>query len=116
ARSPPHGPGKFAKSEAALSRPPQTDNRSVLISPAHLRSRQCRSVFVYHKGTVMQHRSLLKWTAIAAVSIAITLLLLSLQLDSVSAAKTKARSETQGSLQALTPDGKPARECPLKHT
>jgi hypothetical protein len=64
----------------------------------------------------MQHRSLLKWTVIAAVSIAITLLLLSLQQHDSVSAKTKTRSETRGSLQAITTDGKPVGECPLKHT
>jgi hypothetical protein len=67
----------------------------------------------------MQHRSILKWTAIPTLSVAITLLLLSLnQHDSAAAAKakTKVSSQTQGSLQALTPDGKPAGDCPLKHT
>ena len=66
----------------------------------------------------MQPRSILKWTAIASVSVTITLLCLSLkQYDSASAAgKTKTKPQTGGSLQAVTPDGKSAGDCPLKHT
>src|SRR6185503_13352845 len=36
--------------------------------------------------------------------------------DSVSAAKAKAQSQTQASLQAVAPDGTSAGDCPLKHT
>lgn len=65
----------------------------------------------------MQHRSIFKWTAVAAISVAGTLLLLSLNhYDSVSAARTKVQSQTRASLQAVAPDGTPAGECPLKHT
>lgn len=63
------------------------------------------------------HRSILKWTAIAALSITATLALLSLNnSDSVSAAKPKPPAETQGSLRAVSPAGKPTGDCPLKHT
>ena len=64
----------------------------------------------------MQHRFILKWTAIIALSMAFTLLFLTVtEHDSVSAAKSKTTLQTQASLQVLK-DGKPAGVCPLKHT
>jgi hypothetical protein len=65
----------------------------------------------------MRRRSILKWIGLTAISLTIVLLLSTIAPhDTASAATDNKRPQTQGSLQVLDPDGKPAGECPLKHT
>lgn len=65
----------------------------------------------------MRRRSILKWIGLTALSLTIVFLISTIaRHDTVSAAIDNKASETQGALQAFDQDGKPAGECPLKHT
>ena len=65
----------------------------------------------------MPDRTILKWTTLTVVSFVIVMLFLGLvHRDTASAAGSKPKQQTQGSLQVLDKDGHPAGECPLKHT
>ena len=65
----------------------------------------------------MRRRSILKWTTLTTISIVAVLLAFSItHRDAASAARSKARTRTQASLQTLDQDGKPNGVCPLKHT
>jgi Vault protein inter-alpha-trypsin domain len=62
-------------------------------------------------------RSILKWIGLTALSLTIVFLLSTIAHDErASAAIDNARPQSQGSLQILDQSGKPAGECPLKHT
>ncbi len=64
----------------------------------------------------MLRRSILKWTSLIAVPIFITLVFMSIAQRDTTQAAIKTAPQTQGSLQAIKQSGKPAGECPLKHT
>jgi len=65
----------------------------------------------------MRGRSILKWIGLTAISLTIVFLLSNIARDNtVTASSDNTRPQTQGALQALDQDGKPAGECPLKHT
>src|SRR5262245_38537954 len=63
----------------------------------------------------MNRKSILKWAALIAISIAAVFILAGIiQHDGAAAATIK--SQTPGSLRALDANGQPAGDCPLKHT
>src|SRR5215207_1402687 len=68
----------------------------------------------------MRRRSILKWIGLTALSLAVVFMISTVVHDETAAAAAAAiqqsQAPTQGSLQALDKDGKPAGECPLKHT
>jgi len=68
------------------------------------------------KDKTMRRRSILKWIALTAISLTAVCTLSTIVHDAASAAIKRQQSPTQGSLQVLDKDGKPAGECPLKHT
>ena len=64
----------------------------------------------------MRRRKILKWTTLIVVSIATVLTSLSFINRDIASAASYSKRQTQGSLQVLDKDGKPASDCPLKHT
>ncbi len=65
----------------------------------------------------MRCRSIPKWIGLTAISLTIVFLLSTIAYDdTTSAAQEKVRAQSQGSLEAFNKDGRPAGECPLKHT
>ena len=64
----------------------------------------------------MLRQSILRWTSLIAVPISITLIFMSIAQRDTTQAAIKTAPQTQGSLQAINQSGKPAGECPLKHT
>jgi uncharacterized protein YegL len=65
----------------------------------------------------MYYKSIFKWTTLSLISLSMTLFLFGLNNHSaVLAALNQTDSATQGALLALDSSGKPAGECPLKHT
>jgi Ca-activated chloride channel homolog len=65
----------------------------------------------------MRRRSILKWIVLTALSLSIVFTISTLVHDETAAAVVQQnQTPTQGSLQAFDKDGKPAGECPLKHT
>src|ERR1043165_3494929 len=64
----------------------------------------------------MRRRSILRWIVLTALSLTVVFMLFPNGPDKTSAATVDKPSDvTEGSLQYLDKDGKPA-ECPLKHT
>src|ERR1043165_2167908 len=64
----------------------------------------------------MRRRSILRWIVLTALSLTVVFMLSTIVHDKTSAAIVDKPSDvTEGSLQYLDKDGKPA-ECPLKHT
>ena len=65
----------------------------------------------------MRRRSILKWIVLTALSLAIVFMISTIvHVETAAAAIQQNQSPSEGSLQALDKDGKPAGECPLKHT
>ncbi len=65
----------------------------------------------------MYRGSILKWIVLTALSLTIVFTLFTIVHDeSAAAAIQENQTPIQGSLQAFDKDGKPAGECPLKHT
>ena len=65
----------------------------------------------------MRRRSILKWIVLTALSLTVVFIFSTLVHDKTAAAANQQnQSATQGSLQAFDKEGKPAGECPLKHT
>ena len=65
----------------------------------------------------MRRRSILKWIVLTALSLTVVFMLSTIVHDETAAAANQQdQTATQGSLQALDKDGKPAGKCPLKHT
>ena len=65
----------------------------------------------------MRRRSILKWIVLTALSLTVVFMLSTIVHDeTVAAASQQNQTPTQGSLQVLDKDGKPAGACPLKHT
>lgn len=65
----------------------------------------------------MRRRSILRWIVLTALSLTVVFMLSTIVHDETSAAAIQQnQAPTQGSLQVLDKDGKPAGECPLKHT
>jgi len=65
----------------------------------------------------MHRRSILKWIVLTALSLTIVFKISTIVHDKAAAAAIQQnQAPTEGSLQAFDKDGKPAGECPLKHT
>lgn len=70
----------------------------------------------------MNRRSILRWIVLTALSLTIVLTVSSIVREETTAAAAiqqntqQNQTPTEGSLQAFDKDGKPAGECPLKHT
>ena len=64
----------------------------------------------------MRRRSILKWIVLTALSLTVVFMISMIAHDETAAASVvQSGGDTQGSLQFIDKDGKPA-ECPLKHT
>jgi Ca-activated chloride channel family protein len=65
----------------------------------------------------MRRRSILKWIVLTALSLTVVFMISTIVHDETAAAAIQQnQTPTQGALQAFDQDGKPAGECPLKHT
>lgn len=65
----------------------------------------------------MNRRSILRWIVLTALSLTIVFTVSTIVHEKTAAATIQEnQAPTQGSLQAFDKDGKPAGECPLKHT
>src|SRR5215217_7132721 len=65
----------------------------------------------------MRRRSILKWIVLTALSLSVVFIDSTIVHDETAAAVVQQNpTPTQGALQAFDQDGKPAGECPLKHT
>jgi Ca-activated chloride channel family protein len=65
----------------------------------------------------MNRRSILRWIVLTALSLTIVFTVSTIVHEETAAAPIQEnQAPTQGSLQAFDKDGKPAGECPLKHT
>src|SRR3712207_5928900 len=64
----------------------------------------------------MHVRSILKWASLLTISIVAAFTLSEIINRDSAAATAKTKTQTSGSLQALDEQGKPAGDCPLKHT
>jgi Ca-activated chloride channel family protein len=65
----------------------------------------------------MRCRSILKWIGLTAISLTVVFLLSTITRDNTASASIdNTRPQTQGSLEVFDQNGKPAGECPLKHT
>jgi Ca-activated chloride channel homolog len=64
----------------------------------------------------MRRRSILKWIVLTALSLTVVFNVSAIMHGETAAAIQQNQAPTQGSLQAFDKDGKPAGECPLKHT